>query len=394
MVSASVTVRSQTVRKRVTEAVYRSIMYKMIAFSALTALCAVGCNGKKDSKDGAGGSGTPMVKDDKAGTMAAKPPEPAGPVTLNASGSSFQKQFQEVAIEGFAKSHQDVKVNYGAGGSGKGRQDFADMVTDYGCTDGLFKDADVAKVKGGEFLYFPILLGAITVSYNVDGVDKLQLSADTIAKIFQRDIKKWNDKAIAADNPGVKLPDTDIVVAHRSDGSGTTEQFTKYLDAAAKDAWKLKSGSTVEWPADSQAGNGNGGVAQIVKSTKGAIGYVDLPDAKASGLKYANVKNQAGKFVEPSADSASAAGDGIEVKDNLTYVSVNAKGDAAYPITAPTWCVAYTKQTSKAKGDALKAYFKYMLTDGQALIKDIDFAPLPKSLADKAVAQLDKLVVP
>ncbi|HEY0985793.1 MAG TPA: phosphate ABC transporter substrate-binding protein PstS [Kofleriaceae bacterium] len=345
-------------------------MYRMIAVFALTALGSSGCTKKNDDKP-AGGA-----------------------VTINGSGSSFQKQFQELAIEGFSRSHKNVKVNYGAGGSGKGRQDFADMVTDYGCTDGLYKEADLAKVKGGEFLYFPILLGAITVSYNVDGVDKLQLSPATIARIFQRDIKKWNDKDIAADNPGAKLPDADIVVAHRSDGSGTTEQFTRYLDMAAKDVWKLKSGSTVEWSADTQAGNGNPGVAQIVKSTKGAIGYVDLPDAKATGLKYASVKNQSGKFVEPSADSASAAGDGIEVKENLTYVSVNAKGDAAYPITAPTWCVAYTKQSDKAKGAAVKAYFTYMLTDAQPKTREIDFAPLPKGLADKAVAQLDRIQVP
>src|SRR5262249_49788053 len=163
--------------------------------------------------------------------------------------------------------------------------------------DGLYKDADKAKVKGGDFVYVPILLGAISVSYNVDGVDKLQLSGETIAKIFSRDIKKWDDKAIAADNPGVKLPSIDIVVAPRSDGSGTAEQFTKFLDSAASGVWKLKSGSTIEWPADTQAGNGNGGVAQIIKSTKGAIGYVDLPDAKAAQLKFASVKNQAGKFI-------------------------------------------------------------------------------------------------
>jgi phosphate transport system substrate-binding protein len=360
-------------------------MYKAIAVCVLATFCFAGCNKKKDDLGG-GSNGAPVVKDDK--------PEPGGPVSLNASGSSFQKQFQEVAIEGFSKTHKDIKVNYGAGGSGKGRQDFADMVTDFGCTDGLFKDADIQKVKGGEFMYFPILLGAITVSYNVDGLDQLKLSPETIAKIFQRDIKKWNDKDIAADNPGTKLPDADIVVAHRSDGSGTTEQFTKYLEAAAKEVWKLKSGSTIEWSPDTQAGNGNGGVAQLVKSTKGAIGYIDLPDAKATGLKFASVKNQAGKFIAPSSESASAAGDGVEIKDNLTYVSINAKGDASYPITAPTWCVAYAKQANNAKGSALKAYFKYMLTDAQALIKEIDFAPLPKSLADKAVAQLDKLQVP
>ena len=310
-------------------------------------------------------------------------------VTLNGSGSTFQKQFQEVAIEAFSKASPNIHVNYGAGGSGKGRQDFADKVTDFGCSDAPYKDADKAKVKGGDFIYTPILLGAITVSYHVDGVDKLQLSADTIAKIFQREIKKWNDPAIAADNPGAKLPDTDIVVAHRSDGSGTTEQFTNFL-VSASPAWKLKAGSTVEWPADSQAGNGNGGVAQIVKSTNGAIGYVDLPDAKAAGLKYATVKNQAGKYIEPTTQSASAAGDGIDVKDDLTFSSVNAKGDAAYPITAPTWCMVYTKP-DPAKAAALKAYFNFLVTDAQKLAPEIDFAPLPKALQDKAIAQLSKI---
>jgi phosphate transport system substrate-binding protein len=364
-------------------------MNKMLVIGAVTALgLAGGCTKKDDGGGGTGSSG----KTTESGGGKTTPSE--GPVTLNASGSSFQKQFQEVAAEGFTKANPKIKINYGAGGSGKGRQDFADMVTDYGCTDGTYKDADLAKIKGGEFLYIPVLLGAITVSFNIEGVDKLQLSGETIAKIFQRDIKKWNDPAIAADNKDAKLPDADIVVAHRSDGSGTTEQFTRYLDAAASGVWKLKTGSTVEWPADTQAGNGNGGVAQIVKSTKGAIGYVDLPDAKASGLKYASIKNQAGKFVDATSQSAQAAGDGIEVKDDLTFVAVNAKGDASYPITAPSWCMIRVKQTDKAKGAALKAYFTYMVTDGQKLIPEIDFAPLPKSLADKALAKLDKVAVP
>ena len=343
------------------------------------ALALVGC---KKSDDGNAPKPTDKTAPDKGG----------GPVTLNASGSSFQKAFQEVAIEAFKKIDKSIKVNYGAGGSGKGRQEFSDSVTDYGCSDAPYKDADKAKVKGGDFFYIPVLLGAITVSFNVDGVDKLQLSPETIAKIFQRDIKQWNDPAIAADNPGAKLPDQAIVVAHRSDGSGTTEQFTKFLDAAAGSVWKLKSGSTVEWTADTQAGNGNGGVAQIVKSTKGAVGYVDLPDAKASGLKYATIKNQAGKYIEATAASAQAAGNGIDVKDDLTFVAVNAKGDAAYPITAPSWCMIYAKPGAKAM--ALKAYFKFMITDGQKLLPEIDFAALPKNLQDKAIAQLDKVQVP
>jgi phosphate transport system substrate-binding protein len=315
-------------------------------------------------------------------------------VNLNASGSTFQKQYQEVAIDTFTKAHGGLKINYAAGGSGKGRQDFADQVTDFGCSDAPFP-ADAAKAtKGGDFVYVPIMLGAITVSYNVEGVDKLQLSADTLAKIFQRDIKKWNDPAIAADNPGVTLPDLDITVAHRSDGSGTTEQFTKFIALAAPDGWHLKSGSTVEWPADTQGGAGNNGVAQIVKTSNGAIGYVDLPDATKAGLKLAAVKNQAGKYVAPSVQSAAAAGDGLDVKDDLTFVSVNAKGDASYPITAPSWCMAYVKQTDKAKGGALKEYFKYLVTDGQGKLTGLQFAPLPKGLQDKAIAQVDKIQTP
>jgi phosphate transport system substrate-binding protein len=343
-------------------------MYKMIAFSALAALCvagSTGCNKKK-----------------------------AEAVTINGSGSSFQKPYQEVAVAAFTKTDASVKVNYGGGGSGKGRQDLADQVVDFAGADSPYKEADLAKNKGGAVLYFPILLGAITVSYNVQGVDHLQLSPATIAKIFQRDIKKWNDPDIAADNPDAKLPDADIVVAHRSDGSGTTENFTRYLDQAAKDVWKLKSGATVEWPADTQAGNGNPGVAQIVKSTAGAIGYVDLSDAKASGLKFATVKNQGGKFIEPTTESSSAAGDGIDVKDNLLFSAINAKGEAAYPITYQSWVIVYAKQTDHAKGTALKSFIKYLVTDGQGQLKNLDFAPLPRGLADKTVAQLDKIQVP
>ena len=314
--------------------------------------------------------------------------------TLNGSGSTLSKPYQEAAIEEFKKQNKAVTVNYGGGGSGKGRQDLADMVVDFAGSDSPYKEADLAKVKGGDVLYFPILLGPITVSFNLEGVDQLRLSADSVAKIFQRDIKKWNDKALAADNPGAKLPDLDIVVAHRADGSGTTQNFTEYLNSAAKGTWRLKSGSTVEWPADTQAGQGNGGVAQIVKSTRGAIGYVDLSDAKASGLKYAAIKNQSGKFVEPTTAAASAAGDGIEIKPNLLFSALNAKGDKSYPITCQTWVIVYAKQADKMKGEALKAYLKYLVKDGQKMLGELDYAPLPASLQDKAVKQLEKVSVP
>src|SRR6266404_5565948 len=166
--------------------------------------------------------------------LASTPAAFAAGATLNGSGSTLSKPYQETAIEEFKKANKGVTLNYGGGGSGKGRQDLADMVVDFAGSDSPYKEADLAKIKGGDVLYFPILLGPITVSYNVEGVSKLQLSAESIAKIFQRDIKKWNDKAVAADNPGVKLPDLAIVVAHRADGSGTTQNFTEYLNSAAK----------------------------------------------------------------------------------------------------------------------------------------------------------------
>jgi phosphate transport system substrate-binding protein len=318
----------------------------------------------------------------------------AGGVTLNGSGSTFQKTYQETAIEQFKKANAGSTINYGGGGSGKGRQDLADMVVDFAGSDSAYKEADLAKNKGGEVLYFPVLLGPITISYNVPGVDKLKLGPETIAKIFQRDIKTWNDPAIAAENPGAKLPATAIVVAHRADGSGTTQNFTEYLAAAAKTVWRLKSGSTVEWPADTQAGQGNSGVAQIVKSTAGAVGYVDLSDAKASGLKYASVKNAGGAFVEPTAESASAAGDGVDVKENLLFSALDAKGADSYPITYQSWIIVYAKQTDHAKGTALKAYLKYLVSDGQKFLKELDFAPLPKGLREKTLKQLDRIQVP
>ena len=310
--------------------------------------------------------------------------------TLNASGSTLAKPYLEEAAAAFNEKNKGVQINYAGGGSGKGRTDFSDQVTDFGASDSPFKDEDKAKVKGGEFFYFPFVLAPITVSYNLDGVSKLQLTPATIAKIFQRDVKVWNDPAIAADNPGVTLPATAITVAHRSDGSGTTQNFTEFLNKAVggDGTWKLKSGSTVEWPADTQGAEGNSGVAKIVKDTKGGIGYVDYSDAKANGLKFASVQNKAGKFVEATLAGASAAAAGAEIKADLTFSSTWATGDAAYPIAAQAFLLVYKNQPDKAKGEALKAFIQYALTDGQTLAAKVDYAALPKSVADKAVAQL------
>lgn len=312
--------------------------------------------------------------------------------TLNASGATFPLAFYEESIAAFSEAHPGVTINYGGGGSGKGRQDLADGVVDWAGTDGLVKAEDLDKFKG-DFLYFPTVAAPITVAYNLDGVSDLRLSPETIAKIFQREVTNWNDAAIAADNPSAKLPNKPIVVAHRADSSGTTENFTKFLDAATP-AWTLEAGSTVTWPEGTQAGNGNTGVAQIIQSSAGVIGYVDLSDAKAAKLATALIKNKSGAFVAPTLPGASAALAGSTINDDLTYNPLWADGADAYPITAPTWIIAYVQQDSAAKGATLKAFLTFVLTDGQDLATEVDYARLPNSLQKRALAQIDQLVVP
>lgn len=315
--------------------------------------------------------------------------------SLVGSGATFPKGFYDEAIAKLAGIASGLKIEYGGGGSGKGRSDLQSNVVDLAGTDGVVAAADIPTYKGGEFVYVPTVIAPITMSYNLPGVDKLQLSPTSISAIFQREVTKWNDPVIAADNPGVTLPATDIVVAHRADGSGTTDNFTKFLNASAgPDAgggWKLASGSTVEWPADTQAGDGNSGVAQIVSSTEGAVGYVDLSDAKANNLKFASVKNKAGTYVAPTLDATTAAAKGTKIKDDLTYFLGWADGADSYPIAAQTWIIAYVKQSDPAKAAALRGFLTYLLTDGQALAPSIDYAPLPADLQAKAIANIAKI---
>ena len=315
---------------------------------------------------------------------------------LNGSGATFPKTFYEVTVYEFTKQHKATTITYSGGGSGKGRTDLQEQVVDWAGSDGLVKDADRTKYKGGEFLYFPTVIAPITVAYNLAGVSELDLSPATIAKIFQRQITTWNDPAIVTENPksSAKLKGA-ITVAHRSDGSGTTENFTKFLEKSvgtnAGGIWKLKSGSTVEWPADTQAGNGNAGVSQIVQDTKGAIGYVDYSDAVATELRFAAVANKAGNYIAPTLAAVSAAAEGAKINADLSYDPLWADGPTAYPIAAPTWVLVYSKQSDAAKAETLRSFLHFLLTDGQKLAGSVDYAAIPVSLAERAIAQLDRI---
>ena len=311
--------------------------------------------------------------------------------TLNGSGSTLQQAFDQEAIAQFTKSQSNVTINYAGGGSGKGRQDLADQVVDFAGSDSPFPAADLAKVKGGDLLYFPTVVAPVTVSFNLSTVGKLKLAGKTISGIFQRTIKTWDAAEIKNDNPGVKLPSTAITVVHRSDSSGTTANFVTFLTKADPSGWKLGVNSTINWPTDTQAGAGNAGVAQAIASTDGAIGYVDFSDAKAASLKFASVKNQLGKFVKPNVKGASEAAGTVAISSNLTYDPIYATGATSYPITAPTWIIVYKNQTDPAKSAAIKAFLTFILTKGQTIAGKVNFAPLSATLAKQALAQVKQI---
>lgn len=365
----------------------RTLRLAAVALSVTLGAAACGGDSGESTSDTTAAPNAPA-------TTAPPASNPEVQATLNGSGATFPQAFYGEAIASFKQEEPGVTVNYQGVGSGAGRTALQDQVVDFAGTDGLVKEEDKPKFKGGEFIYIPTVAAPITVPYNLPGVTDLKMSPEVLGGIFSRQIKTWNDPKIAADNPGVQLPATPIQVAHRSDSSGTTENFTKYLAAAAPAAFPLKAGSTVEWPADTLAAEKNSGVGNLVKSTPGAIGYVDLSDAKELGLSFADVKNKSGQFVEPTVAAASAALEGAEVKPDLTYNPLNAAGAQAYPITAPTWIITYKNQTDPAKGRAMKAFFQYLLGDAQDMAEELDYAKLPDSLKQKAMAQIDSMAIP
>lgn len=349
----------------------RKMLSRLVLVGAALAVLVAGCGGGNNDNGGSAGGGDTAT----------------GSGQLKASGASFPDAYYQEVISAYKEKAPDVTVTYNAVGSGTGKKEFGQGLTDFAGTDSTVKDTD--GVPAGSFVYVPTVAGPITVSYNLSGVDKLQLSPDTLANIFQAKITKWNDPAIAKDNQGVSLPDTSITVAHRSDGSGTTSNFTKYLTAASPQ-WKLGSGDTVAWPSGTQGAEKNTGVAQIIKQTDGAVGYVDYSDAVETKLSLAAIKNKDGKFVAPSLEGATEAVAGAKVNDDLTYDPLNASGADAYPITAPTYLLLKTKYDAD-KATLVTNYVRYLLTDGQPIAKDVNFASLPPGLQQKALAQLDKV---
>jgi len=307
-------------------------------------------------------------------------------VDLTGAGATFPYPIYSKWFSDYAKS-TGVKINYQSIGSGGGIRQLSEQTVDFGASDGPMSDQELANAKGGPVLHFPTVMGAVVVTYNVPGLTRpLNLTGDAIADIFAGKITKWNDAQIVAQNRGVALPNSDILVVHRSDGSGTTYIFSDYLTSVSP-SWSstLGKGKEIKWPVG-LGGKGNEGVAGQVKQTPGSIGYVELAYAKQNSLPFANIRNAAGRFIAPSIASVTAAAASMKLPKNTDYrVSIaNAPGKDSYPISSMTWILVYQNQPDRVKGAKLVNFLRWAYKDGEKTVASLDYAPLPAPM----VAQL------
>lgn len=316
--------------------------------------------------------------------------------SINGAGATFpQPVYTEWAAR--LKDSSGLTVNYQGIGSGGGVAQFTAGTVDFGATDSALKDDELAAAsKKSEALDIPTVFGAVTISYNVNGIDKgLKLDGQTAADLFKGKIKKWDDPAIKALNSGVDLPGTDVTVCHRSDESGTTKLFTTFLGAYDK-TWEKEIGidKTVKWPTGTGA-KGNDGVAACVKQNDGAIGYVEAAYALQNNFTFADVKNAKGNFVAPTLESTSAAGEGLKVPEDLRYDAINAPGEQAYPIASSTFLLVHQDLCkgglTEAKAKDVKIWLDYALGDGQKVASELQYAPLPAPILEKAKAKVASL---
>ncbi len=311
---------------------------------------------------------------------------------INGAGATFPYPIYSKWFDEYAKVDPSVRFNYQSIGSGGGQKQILAQTVDFGASDGPMSDDNLAKAPG-KLLHIPTVAGADVVAYNLSGNPALKFDGDTIAGIFLGQIKKWNDPKITALNPGVTLPDQEIVVVHRSDGSGTTYIWTDYLSKISPE-WKTKVGTntSVNWPTGI-GGKGNEGVAGQVRQTPGALGYVELIYAVQNKMPFAEVKNAAGEFVKPTLESVTAALATAEIPDDFRFSMTNAPGKGAYPIAGATWLLVYQQQKDAAKGKKLVEFLKWSLTDGEKMARDLQYAPLPESVQERVLKRIGEIKI-
>ncbi len=365
-----------------------SHIWRLSAVAVVLTLAVTACSGGSTDSSGNDGESSSTTA---AGSDSAAPSNAeieALTYKLSGGGSSFTDAFLQAVNSDFNDIHGSEIVTYAKSGSSDGRKQLGDQTFDFAGSDSLPKDTE--EYAGGDLLLFPTVAAPITLAYNLEGVEDLKLTPELIAKIFQAEITSWDDPAIVEVNPDAELSGP-ITAVHRSDGSGTTSNFTKYLDSAAPDTWKLGSGDTVEWPESTQGAEKNSGVAAVIGQTAGAIGYVDLADAAKAGLSTALIEDSSGSFVAPNADGVQAALDGSELGDDLTYNPLNSPAEGAYPISSPTWIITYKSYSDKELVNSLQTYLRYVLTTGQEQASATGYVGMPSSIQEKALAQVDDI---
>lgn len=370
-----------------------------IAFPLLLTMALIGSACKSGTTNTTGGGGTEKQAAACSGSAvsAANKADVAkivegGTKALTGAGATFPAPLYQAWGSKFEQDF-GIKVNYQSIGSGGGVQQITAKTVDFGASDAFMKDEELAKAQG-EILHVPTVLGSVSVAYNLEGVSKLKLVPETLVQIFLGNIKKWNDAKIAADNPDVDLPDVDITVVHRSDGSGTTSIFTDYLSKVSPE-WKTKigAGKEVPWPVG-VGGKGNEGVSALIKppaGQPGTIGYVELVYASQNQLPVIAIKNKAGEFVEPNLKSTCEAAADADIPDDLRFSIVNAPGKDAYPIAGATWLLVYKDQTDDEKAKALVGFLQWALTDGQKTAPELFYAQLPKELRDAGLEKIGQI---
>jgi phosphate transport system substrate-binding protein len=309
---------------------------------------------------------------------------------INGAGATFPFPIYSKWFNEYAKVDPSVRFNYQSIGSGGGQAQIVAETVDFGASDGPMSDEKLAKAPRAIW-HFPTVAGADVVTYNLPGDPKLRLDGPTIAGIFLGKIAKWSDPAIAGQNPGIKLPDMDIVFVHRSDGSGTTYIFTDYLSSVSPE-WKEKigKGTSVKW-SGGIGSKGNEGVSGQVKQVPGSIGYIELAYAKQNKLTYADVKNSSGNYVTPTIDSVTEALATADIPDDFRFSMVNPPGANAYPISGTTWLLVYAEQKDHAKGEKLVQFLKWAYSDGEKLAPGLDYAPLPDALIKRALERVQSI---
>jgi phosphate transport system substrate-binding protein len=317
----------------------------------------------------------------------------AGQVLLNAAGATFPYPIYSKWFDQYHQTHPNVQINYQSIGSGGGIRQLLDKTVDFGASDGPMTD-DQLKQASVPVLHFPTVLGAAIPTYNVPGVQvDLKFTPEALAGIFLGKITKWNDPAIASANSGVKLPGDDIVVVHRSDGSGTSYIWTDYLSKVSPQ-WNTSVGkaTSVKWPVG-LGGKGNEGVTALVQQTPGAIGYVELIYAVQNKIPYGQVKNTSGVFVKADLASVSAAAAATAkfMPDDFRVSITNAEGKGAYPISSFTWLLVPSKIDDAGKREVVKDFLKWMMTDGQASCEALAYAKLPKEVVAKEMKAIAKI---